>query len=121
MQEIILSEKFNMKADIKEVGDDLLVLITGGNKPHLGAVAFGINALDGSATDDKNIDDFYKLCLPTHRDDFLSDKIAPELSKKLKRNVAVLSGVHVDNIKKEEIEEIVGLVPEFINKILKNC
>lgn len=137
---IIISEKYNIKIDIKEVGDDLLVLVAGGDRPHIGAVSAGISKLDGAAVSDlagahaaakeaagaelyqgeagsRKKSGLFTLAFPTHRDNFLSDPIASELSKRLNKNVVVLSGVHVDNISKEGIGEIVDMIPDIVNAV----
>lgn len=88
-----------------DVGGDLLVLITGG-KAHIGATAVGIKAGDIATSS--------VITTPGHREDRVVKGAAEKLAKKLNRTVVVVSGIHYDNIAKEEIEEALRLCEELV-------
>ena len=91
-----------------EIGDDLLVTITGG-KGHIGAAALGTNA-GGLASSSV-------ITTPGHRDDRVAKDAAEKLAKALKKNVVVVSGIHFDNITKEEIDEVLRLCKEMVGSL----
>ncbi|HTY92178.1 MAG TPA: hypothetical protein VMC84_13465 [Methanocella sp.] len=91
-----------------DVGDDLVVFITGG-KAHIGATAVGIKT-EGVATSSV-------ITTPAHREDRVVKDAAEKLAKKLDKTVVVVSGIHYDNITKEEIEETLRLCDELVNAL----
>ncbi len=83
-------------------GEGLIVHLTGGNKPHVGAVALGIPrpSLTGrgrSATTSV-------LTILSHKDDELARPVAAELAAGYNCPVAVIAGVHITNPRPEELE-----------------
>lgn len=122
MKEIIISKKYKITAKIEEVGDDLLVIIAGGDAPHIGAVSAGISgsgvgAVKSEACEEKGVKTY---TYPSHRDNYISEPVAKALTEKLKRNVVVLSGIHIDNLPVEQIKEIQDMVPEMTYLIASN-
>ncbi len=88
-----------------DVGDDLLVTITGG-KAHIGATAVGIKS-EGVATSSV-------ITTPAHREDRVVKDAAEKLAKKLDKTVVIVAGIHYDNITKEEIVETLRLCDELV-------
>ena len=91
-----------------EIGDDLLVTITGGNG-HIGGTALG-TTIGGIATSSV-------ITTPGHRDDRVAKVAAEKLAKALKRNVAVVAGIHYDHITEDEIDEALRLCDELVNEL----
>lgn len=91
-----------------DVGDDLLVMITGG-KAHIGGTALGTNA-GGLASSSV-------ITTPGHRDDRVAKSAAEKLAKALQKNVAVVAGIHYDHITKDEIAETLRLCDELVNAL----
>jgi gallate decarboxylase subunit D len=94
------------------MGNDLCVLITGGDRPHLGAV--GIAQVRPSTHDrDKLTSSTSVLTLFGHKEDGVVYKAAPALATKLNKNVVVCCGIHVDNITPEEMKFVTDAVEKF--------
>ena len=91
------------------IGDDLLVTVTGG-KGHIGGTALGTMA-GGIATSSV-------ITTPGHRDDRVAKGAAEKLAKALKRNVAVVAGIHYDRITKEEIAEALRLSDALVDQLI---
>ena len=97
------------------MGGDLVVFIYN-EMAHLGAVAIG------------EYDHREKRASTSvvtrlgHKDDAIAQKAAYLISKSTKKPVCVIAGVHLDNINRREIDEILGnsglLIDEFIKTIL---
>jgi len=110
--------RFKMHGHVQEIGEDLLVSIWGGTKPHIGAV--------GIATPRASLKDPRKWSATSsnftfigHKEDLLVKKISEGLAAQLKRNVVVVAGIHWNAITSREIEVIEGLTEKMSARILK--
>ena len=93
-------------------GDDIFLTLTGG-KEHIGAVALGTyNETEKSASASV-------LTAPGHREDIIALESARKISKKTHKTTVVTVGIHVDNITKEEINQIIEYSNELINEFLE--
>lgn len=98
--------KYRLTALVVPAGEDLVVSITGGDTPHVGAVAVahcapGVNRkdrLDVSAS---------VMTLPGHKEDEIARMVAMKLAKAFSVNVAVAAGMHWDGISKLGIAAVV--------------
>lgn len=134
MKTIRISDKYNIDAQIIQVGSDICVITSGGDVPHIGAVSAGVydggvgaagHAPASTKSCHSKSRQTVQLCegqtatlvLPTHKEGVISEMLAEKLSEKLKKNITVLCGIHMDNISKEEIKEIVDIMNESIEKI----
>jgi len=85
------------------VGEDMVVMLHGGQRPHIGAVAVSIprpslkNPETTSATTS-----IYALV--GHKEDELAKAAAQRLASALNKNVVLTAGIHVENIPPEGIE-----------------
>ena len=75
------------------LGDDLLVLMTGGDRPHIGAAALASGEMKPAA-----------LCFPGHKDDIPAERIVRELSSVTSCRVAAVCGVHYDHFDGEVLK-----------------
>jgi hypothetical protein len=94
------------------MGNDLCVVIAGGEVPHLGAVAV--------AQVRPSLQDGAKLSASTsvitllgHKEDVIARKVAHVLAAKLNKNVAVCCGIHVDDITPDELSFVERAVQRF--------
>lgn len=94
----------------ERIGDDLSVKLTGGAS-HVGAVAVGIfDSTSGRASSSV-------ITVPGHREDGLALQGARKVSQ-ASRSVTVFTvGIHVDDITKREIEEIVSVSEGMIEEL----
>jgi gallate decarboxylase subunit D len=101
-------ECYNLGAFVRQVGSDWLVCITGGDQPHIGAVAAAQsrpslkreNAISATAS---------VFCFLGHKDDTIAKNVSEELAASLNAKVVVTAGIHWDDIS-----------PDGILKILEN-
>jgi len=103
---------------IQEVGQDILVSIWGGTRPHIGAVGIAVprhslkNPRQWSATSSN-------FTFPGHKEDLLVKKISEKLAAQLRKNVVVVAGIHWDSITLKEIKIIENLTEGLSDRILK--
>jgi hypothetical protein len=98
--------RYQIQATAMLIGDDLLVAIWGGTKPHIGAVAV---ALPRPSIADPDITSSTSsvFTLLGHKEDKVVKMVSEHLSAHLDKNVVVTAGIHWDNLPEEAIEEIV--------------
>lgn len=98
------------------LGNDLIVCICNQNA-HLGAVAMG----EYDHKEDRASSSV--ITRLGHRDDEIAKKAAHSVAKHTKKPVCVITGIHVNNITKEEIDEILaqadGLIMDLLNELEK--
>ncbi len=95
------------------VGDDLVVVVGGGQRPHVGAAALAISvpsAVDPSARTSSS----WLASVPGHREEDLARDGALRLSRALRRQVVVTVGIHDDAISRERI----GLYLELFRRLM---
>lgn len=102
-----------------EIGDDLCVIISGGDSPHIGCVTL---STPRPSLSNKNIISSTTSVLNriSHKDDEVARHVSEELSSKLNKHVAVVCGIHVDNITEAEIKELMGSLNDIISSIVVN-
>lgn len=100
-----------------EVGKDLCVIISGGDTPHIGAVALSV-ARASLLNPENNSASTSVITLTGHKDDEAARFVAHELAVKLGKNVVVTGGIHVDNITSEQIEAIFTMLQELVQILI---
>jgi gallate decarboxylase subunit D len=100
------------------VGDDLCVIIYGGDNPHIGCVALSIprpSLKDASIISTTTS----VLNIIGHKDDEVARYVSYPLSSKLNKNVVVTCGIHVDNITNEEIKTTITLLKSLTDRLIQ--
>lgn len=110
--------RFHIYGYVQELGEDLLVSIWGGTRPHIGAV--------GAATPRPSLKDPKKwsatssnLTFLGHKEDLLAKKISEQLATLLRKNVVVVMGIHWDHMTSKEIKMVESLSKKIPKEILK--
>lgn len=99
------------------VGEDVLVCLQGGERPHLGCVVqtepreslIG----DGSVSATSSV-----LNYPGHKDEVICRYVAEKISRELKRRVVCTGGFHKDGITVEEIREVQMVAEQMTERIV---
>jgi gallate decarboxylase subunit D len=113
-------EKGRIKINLKAipVGEDLCIIISGGDAPHIGCVTLSIPR---PSLSDPNINSATTSVfnLIGHKDDEAARYVSHTLSSKLNKNIVVTCGIHVDNITTEEIETTINLVKLITDTLIR--
>ena len=88
------------------LGKDLCVTLSGGDQPHIGAVALAGPRTPSSA-----------LALPEHREGALARDIASRLASEFNVAVCVACGVHLDAITQGEIGDVLEMAEELAREL----
>jgi len=88
------------------MGRDLCVTLSGGDRPHIGAVALCHPGTPASA-----------LTLPKHRESELALGIASQLALEFGVAVCATCGVHLHEILPEEIQDVLELAEQLTREL----
>ena len=95
------------------VGDDWLLLLTGGERPHLGATALAWSR--GGEVETR------VLTVPGHREDEVARACAEACCRALGRTVQVSCGIHIDRAEAEEVRRLVELARQATERFLRRA
>lgn len=91
-----------LQAVVNRAGDDMSVLITGGEQPHVGAVSLACPEPPRPGFT-KPTASVSTISAHGHRDDDVSRYAAKALASALNCRVAVAAGIHIDNAGQDEL------------------
>ena len=110
-------DSFRIVAEALFIGDDLLVSIWGGSRPHIGAVAM---AVPRPSLEDPRVTSSTSSVLTRigHKEDDIVKKVSEELSAALHTTVVVAAGVHWDGLSAEGIETIRSACGDIVHGLV---
>lgn len=99
------------------VGEDLQLVISGGDRPHIGAVAvsFCLPSLKDAAVPAVTTS---LVTVPGHKEGPLAQMAAEAIAAATGRTVSVSCGIHLESISKEEIRKVEQLVARLLDDFL---
>ncbi len=94
------------------MGTDVCVVITGGDRPHLGAVALAQSR--PSLKDPSRVSASTSvLTLLGHKEDVIAHRVAERLAAAWNTNVVVCCGIHADSISNDELKALDEAISRF--------
>lgn len=98
--------EYDLEASVRLIGQDLLVAIWGGEKPHIGAVSV---AKPRPSLKDPKVTSATAsvICLEAHKEDELAKAVSEVLASVLNTQVVVTAGIHWNNISEEGIQKVI--------------
>lgn len=112
------SSRITLEAVDVPMGDDHCLVITGGGRPHLGAVALA-QARPSLRDPSKVSASTSVLTLLGHKEDIVAHRAAERLAAALNCNVAVCCGIHLDAISAVELEFIDRAIDRFCGLVIQ--
>lgn len=106
----------NISVSAAHVGEDLLLCVQGGEKPHIGCAVLAVPRLSLSG-DGRRSATSSVLNLTGHKDEAICRRLAESACKRTERTVACTGGFHMDDITKEQISEVLGAVEELAEEL----
>lgn len=91
-------DRIHLVLDAYFMGEDLVVLLSGGDRPHLGTISAGAR-----------LEPIQTVQLQNHKEFYITEEIAVQLRKSFPGNFAICCGTHLDHISKEEIKLMTDL------------
>ena len=111
---------FKVIAEVKIIGDDLMISVWGGTKPHIGSISVSVPrpGLQDNTTMSATSS---IINLIGHKDEVVARKFSEQLAAKFNRNAIATAGVHIDDITENQIniimQNITALCLDVINKL----
>ncbi len=99
-------DAYNLEASIRFIGEDLLVAIWGGDRPHIGATAVA-QPRPSLRDPERTSATASVICLPGHKEDELAKKASEKIASAINVNVVVAAGIHWDGLTLEGIAKVV--------------
>ena len=109
---------YDLEAGVRSIGEDLLVAIWGGERPHIGAVSVARprpSLKDPEATSATAS----VICLLGHKEDELAKAASEVLAAALNTPVVVTAGIHWDDIEPEGIQQVIRNSKILVDLILE--
>ena len=101
-----------IKFEIKSVGEDILILISGGDKPHIGSAVLAIPRK--SLRDETEISCTSSvLNVVGHKDEKICRYVAETFCRKYNAVTVCAGGFHCDNLTAEQIQEVIDACKIF--------
>ncbi len=108
----------NINAECLEVGGDLVIIVYGGDAPHVGSASVAQPV--ASCSRDAMTVSVSTLAVAGHRDYVIANIIAERVAKSTGRVVSVVAGIHIDDAKPSEIEDIVSAARDIACEISRH-
>ena len=109
--------RITVEASVVRAGGDLCIVLTGGDRPHIGTVTLSVprpslaDATRTSATTSV-------LNLTGHKDGEAAQYLGQRLAATLGATVVVTGGIHVDDIRPDEIKTVLHLVDRLTTALV---
>jgi hypothetical protein len=113
----VRAEGYALSADAHRAGRDIVVVLTGGNRPHVGCVVLA-TAHPSTADPGRTTVTSSVLAQPPHREEALARPLAESLARTLDCVVVVAAGVHADALTPVGIEVYRRLGEELTTSLL---
>ena len=108
--------KLSIKALVQEIGEDLLVSMWGGTRPHIGAVAMAVPR--PSLADPRRFSaTSSNFTFTGHKEDLLVKEVSEVLAASLRKNVVVTAGIHWDALTAKDLIAVQKLARQLAHKI----
>jgi hypothetical protein len=109
---------YDLEASVRRIGDDFLVAIWGGERPHIGAVSV---AQPRPSLRDPAVTSATAsvICLLGHKEDELAKATAEILAARLNTHVVVTAGIHWDHLDEEGIQQVIQNSQILLERILE--
>ncbi|GKT04106.1 amino acid decarboxylase [Furfurilactobacillus sp. WILCCON 0119] len=93
----VTAEDYTISATITQIGPDVLIVVTGGDHPHIGDVTTLTATTPVQTVRYPSHDGRF------HKDDYVSDRIVNHVQPVLTGSCTVTAGIHVDQITQAQI------------------
>jgi hypothetical protein len=110
--------EYDLEASVRLIGQDVLVAIWGGERPHIGAVAAaqprpslkdpGVTSATASV-----------FCYVGHKEDDLAKAASEILAAALNTQVVVTAGIHWDDLSPEGIQKVIQNSERLVERIIE--
>jgi len=110
--------KCQIHIEVHSYFDGLIIILYGGDKPHIGAVALSIPRQ--SLRDKKVISCSTSLLTITgHKDDIIAREMSETVCRSIKKTIVVVAGVHINRASSEDIKNVMRNCRKASKKLIE--
>lgn len=95
-------------AEITQLDEGIHILLTGGIRTHIGSIS--VVESDGSEQ---------SITFPHHREDVVARQWASTLSARFQCRVAVVCGIHYDNLTPSSLQEVLQAIESLLPRVME--
>ena len=108
---------FKIIAEVKIIGDDLMISVWGGTKPHIGSISVSVPrpGLQGNTTMSATSS---IINLIGHKDEVVARKFSEQLAAKFNKNAIATAGIHIDDITENQINILMQNMTDLCRDIM---
>jgi len=112
--------KYRVKVSAVMTAKGVVVLMFGGEEPHVGSVAIAVprSSLRDPTKSSSTVVSVYTLI--GHKDNEVAKPVAERLARELNDVVVVIVGIHIEDATEEEIKKLMNNSHKVIEKLLEN-
>jgi hypothetical protein len=107
---------FDLTASVMKVGQDFVIVIWGGERPHIGAVALA-QSRQSLKDPQKKSATASVLSILGHKEDTVVKSVSERLAAVADRPVVVTAGIHWDDLRESDLNQILKNVEILIQMI----
>ena len=107
---------FDLTAAVMKIGEDFVVVIWGGERPHIGAVALAQSRQSLKDPQTKSATASV-LSILGHKEDAVVKSVSDRLAAVADRPVVVTAGIHWDNLQQSDLNQILKNVEILVQMI----
>ena len=108
-----------LKLQVIGMGDDICLILTGGDRPHLGAVAVA-QVRASLQSEEKLSSSVSNITILGHKEDEIARKVASIVAVTAHSNAVVCCGIHSDNMTQGEIKSTLGACQELLEEAINH-
>ena len=109
--------RFEIHAELSEIGEDLLVIVWGGTRPHIGAIGFAEPR--PSLKDPGQISATSSvISFAGHKEDDIAKAMADAISRSYQKKTVVTAGLHWDDLTEGDIQTVKGLCSLLLDQLV---
>ncbi|MFC1591769.1 hypothetical protein ACFL43_04540 [Thermodesulfobacteriota bacterium] len=106
-------------AESRMIGADILLAVWGGTQPHIGSVVISVPRQSlADSTSTSITSSVYNFS--GHKDEAIAKIFAEAIAVACKRTTVVTAGFHLDNLKKEDIQQVLRTAEKLSSRLSKN-
>ena len=108
---------FKVIAEVKIIGDDLMISVWGGTKPHIGSISVSVPrpGLQDNTTMSATSS---IINLIGHKDEVVARKFSEKLAAKFNKNAIATAGIHIDDITENQINILMQNMTDLCRDIM---
>ena len=108
---------FKVIAEVKIIGDDLMISVWGGTKPHIGSISVSVPRL--GLQDNTTMSATSSIInLIGHKDEVVARKFSEQFAAKFNKNAIATAGIHIDDITENQINILMQNMTDLCRDIM---